>query len=123
MKLQVIPYPGDIGDAYADGFRGQLEAAAQRLVKDAGGRLDPRADVLDGIVVVQVQEFLAQDRDLGEHLVHRELMLHLHPDEVIPHPTDEGDHRRVRGTDQLGAGHLGCRVGHGARSCVVGTVR
>src|SRR5690625_133742 len=72
----------DVRDLLADDIDLQRQTAAADLRQQAPRRLHPRGDVLDRVVAVGVDGHLAQDRDLREHLVDDEPMLHDQPGEV-----------------------------------------
>lgn len=103
------PHSGDVQDAGPDRLRRGGDVEACHFPQDAPGGLDPGADVLDRVVPVQVQEFPAQDRHLGQHLVDGERVLHLDALEVLAHPARE---RNVLGRARPPARSLRRMVGH-----------
>ena len=94
MKLQVLYLkpagdadPGDVEDVRTDRVEIECALLALGLVDDALGRLQPRRDVLDGAVAVDVSEFLFQDVDLRDQLVDPELVTHHESREIVSQPT------------------------------------
>jgi hypothetical protein len=66
-------HAGDVGDGLPDRVERGLDALAAHLVHHAVEALEPARDVLDGVVGMRLAEFLAQDREFGDHFVHAEL--------------------------------------------------
>ena len=88
------------------------------LLDQALGRLQPRGDALDRVVVVQVGELVAQDVELGDHLVHAEPVLEHEPAEVLVRAAVEASRSPHHRTDRR-SGPRACRRSHPCSSSAI----
>lgn len=86
------PDAGDIGQPCTNCLRREFQVAPDGLLLDARRGLNPRRNMLYGVVLMQVQELFPQNGDFREHLVHSKLMFHREPHQFVSHIPHEFQH-------------------------------